>query len=64
MSFLLGMITAFILNHFYNNFRNAIIKERFELEWKRRKQALIEASRQVLFLFYFRRDNFYYRLDI
>ena len=46
MSFILGMITAFVLNHFYNNFRNAIVKERFELEWNQRKQALIEASRQ------------------
>lgn len=46
MMFILGMLTAFILNHFYNNFRNAIIKERFELEWNRRKKAFIEASRQ------------------
>ena len=46
MSFVLGMITAFVLNHFYNNFRNAIVKEQFESEWNRRKQALIEASKQ------------------
>jgi len=43
MMFILGMITAFILNHFYNNFRNAIIQERFELEWDRRVKAFRKA---------------------
>jgi hypothetical protein len=46
MSFILGMIFAFILNHFYNNFRSAVLQEQLNKEWERRKQLFWEAMQE------------------
>jgi hypothetical protein len=43
---MLGMITAFILNYFYNKFRYAILMEQFEIEWERRSTEYIDFFRE------------------
>jgi hypothetical protein len=46
MNFMLGMITALILNYFYNKFKYAILMEQFEIEWEKRSREYINLFRE------------------
>lgn len=44
MSYLLGLITGLIFNHFWNNFRNARVKESFDKEWEKKRKVISDLS--------------------
>ena len=46
MNFALGMITALILNYFYNKVKYAILMEQFEIEWQKRSKEYINLFRE------------------
>ncbi len=40
MNYLFGLISGLIFNHFWNNYRNADLRQKFEKEWKQRREAI------------------------